>query len=96
MADCLDSKMGGMQLTPEEAKPSVTRLKRAKGQLEAVIRMLEEGQECEDAVMQLSAVAKAIDRAGYLIVSTGMKKCFAQEGSELDEKKLERMFLSLA
>ncbi|HJD78753.1 MAG TPA: metal-sensitive transcriptional regulator [Corynebacterium pollutisoli] len=85
-----------MQLTPEEAKPSVTRLKRAKGQLEAVIRMLEEGQECEDAVMQLSAVAKAIDRAGYLIVSTGMKKCFAQEGSELDEKKLERMFLSLA
>ena len=85
-----------MQLTPEEAKPSITRLKRAKGQLEAVIRMLEEGQECEDAVMQLSAVAKAIDRAGYLIVSTGMKKCFAQEGSELDEKKLERMFLSLA
>ncbi|GAB3695393.1 metal-sensitive transcriptional regulator [Corynebacterium nasicanis] len=85
-----------MQLTPEEAKPSVTRLKRAKGQLEAVIRMLEEGQECEDAVMQLSAVAKAIDRAGYLIVSTGMKKCFAEEGSELDEKKLERMFLSLA
>ncbi|AJE32124.1 MAG: metal-sensitive transcriptional regulator [Corynebacterium humireducens] len=85
-----------MQLTPEEVKPSVTRLKRAKGQLEAVIRMLEEGQECEDAVMQLSAVAKAIDRAGYLIVSTGMKKCFTSEGSELDEKKLERMFLSLA
>ncbi|MDO5669235.1 MAG: metal-sensitive transcriptional regulator [Corynebacterium sp.] len=85
-----------MQLTPEEAKPSITRLKRAKGQLEAVIRMLEEGQECEDAVMQLSAVAKAIDRAGYLIVSTGMKKCFAEEGSELDEKKLEQMFLSLA
>lgn len=86
-----------MKLSPEEVKPSVTRLKRAQGQLAAVIRMLEEGEECEDAVMQLSAVAKAIDRAGYLLISTGMKKCFTEEGSEAyDEKKLEKMFLSLA
>lgn len=86
-----------MKLSPDEVKPAVTRLKRAQGQLAAVIRMLEEGEECEAAVMQLSAVAKAIDRAGYLVVSTGMKKCFSEEGPHsLDEKKLEKMFLSLA
>lgn len=86
-----------MKLSPEESKPAVTRLKRAQGQLSAVIRMLEEGHECEEAVTQLAAVAKAIDRAGYLVVATGMKKCFTEEGPEAyDEKKLEKMFLSLA
>lgn len=86
-----------MKLTPEEVKPATTRLKRAAGQLNAVIRMLEEGHECDEAVTQLAAVAKAIDRAGYLVVSTGMKKCFTDESPEnYDEKKLEKMFLSLA
>lgn len=57
-------------------KPSVTRLKRARGQLDAVIRMLEEGDECEQAVTQLSAAAKAIDRAAYAIIATGMRQCY--------------------
>ena len=48
-----------MKLTPEEVKPATTRLKRAAGQLNAVIRMLEEGHECDEAVTQLAAVAKA-------------------------------------
>ena len=86
-----------MKLDPESVKSSTTRLKRARGQLYAVIRMLEEGQDCEDVIMQLSAVAKAIDRAGYSIVSTGMKQCYSQQGPDpIDEKKLEKMFLSLA
>lgn len=32
-----------MQLDPTEIKPVVNRLKRAQGQLSAVVRMLEEG-----------------------------------------------------
>lgn len=84
-----------MQFTPDEAKPTLTRLKRARGQLDAVIRMLEDGQDCQDVVVQLAAVAKAIDRSGYLMISTGMRKCYA-EGGEMDEKTLEKMFLSLA
>lgn len=68
-----------------------------RGQLDAVIRMLEEGRECEDIITQLSAAAKAIDRAGYNIVSTGMKQCYREQGPDsIDEQKLEKMFLSLA
>lgn len=86
-----------MKLEPAEIKPSVTRLKRAKGQLEAVIRMMEEGEDCEHIVTQLSAVSTAVNRAGYLVVSTGMRKCIAEQGPDsLDEKRLEKMFLSLA
>jgi len=38
-----------------------------------VIRMLEEGTECEDALMQLAAVNKAIARGGYAVVATGLR-----------------------
>ncbi|AGS33889.1 copper-sensing transcriptional repressor CsoR [Corynebacterium maris DSM 45190] len=86
-----------MQLDPAEIKPAATRLKRARGQLDAVIRMMEEGEECEDIVTQLSAVSTAVNRAAYLVVSTGMRKCITEQGPDsLDEKRLEKIFLSLA
>ena len=48
------------QLDPDAVRPSVLRLKRASGQLNAVIRMLEAGRECEDVITQIAAVSKAI------------------------------------
>lgn len=86
-----------MQLEPDEVKASVTRLKRAHGHLAAVIRMLDEGAECEDALVQLAAVNKAISRGGYALVATGLHKCLADGGPDsVDARKLERLFLSFA
>jgi DNA-binding FrmR family transcriptional regulator len=87
-----------MELPPEEMGSVINRLKRARGQLEGVIRMLDEGRECEDVVTQLAAVSRALDRAGFAIVATGLKQCMTQEGdaAELDTKKMEKLFLSLA
>ena len=86
-----------MQIPEEELKPVLTRLRRAHGHLATVIRMLEEGAECEDALTQLAAVNKAIGRSGYALVSTGLKHCLTTEGPEnVDDAKLERLFLSLA
>nr|WP_210737475.1 metal-sensitive transcriptional regulator [Cellulomonas hominis] len=76
----------------------VNRLKRAQGQLAGVVRMLEEGRDCEDVVTQLSAVSKALDRAGFAIIASGMRQCLIDSGSEetLDVQKLQKLFLSLA
>lgn len=84
-----------MQLPVASVQPTINRLRRAQGQLAAVVRMLEEGRECEDVVTQLAAVSKALDRAGFTLVATGMRQCLAV-GDEVDSAKLERMFLSLA
>ena len=84
-----------MQLPDESARPALNRLKRAQGQLTAVIRMLEEGRDCEDVVTQLAAVSKAIDRAGFTIVASGLKECLVH-GQELDAQKMEKLLLSLA
>ena len=86
-----------MQLPPEEMGSAINRLKRARGQLDGVIRMLDEGRECEDVVMQLAAVSRALDRAGFSIVATGLKQCLVSgDEAGIDTAKMEKLFLSLA
>lgn len=88
----------GIELDPAEMGKVVNRLKRAQGQLAGVVRMLEEGRDCEDVVMQLSAVSKALDRAGFAIIASGMRQCLVESKGEetLDVEKLQKLFLSLA
>jgi len=85
-----------MQLESSEMKPVINRLKRAQGQLSAVVRMLEEGGECKEVVTQLSAAAKALDRAGFAIIATGLEQCLTNPEESMDKKEMEKLFLSLA
>lgn len=87
-----------MQLEAEATKPLVTRMKRAHGHLATVIRMLEEGSDCEDVLMQLAAVNKALSRAGFALVASGMEQCL-REDDDLDgsqRARMEKLFLALA
>ncbi|MGV8884673.1 MAG: metal-sensitive transcriptional regulator [Microbacteriaceae bacterium] len=93
---------------PEAQKRIAHRLRRARGQLDAVIAAVENDRPCREVVTQLSAVSSALDRAGYLIVSTAMKNCLApaedstSENSTTDDDQaltsdeLEKLFLMLA
>lgn len=86
-----------MKIPQQAAKPILTRLKRAHGHLATVIRMLEDGDDCEDVLTQLAAVNKALGRSGYALVATGLQHCMSTEGPEnVDQQKLERLFLALA
>ena len=76
------------------------RLRRAGGQVQAVERMLAEGRECREVVMQISAATKALEQAGFKLIAAGLTYCVEQpdeaaaDGYALDE--VERMFLKLA
>jgi CsoR family transcriptional regulator, copper-sensing transcriptional repressor len=75
------------------------RLRRVQGQVGGVIRMIEEGRDCADVVTQLAAASRALDRAGFKIIATGMRQCMVQDDDgirRLNEAELERLFLSLA
>jgi DNA-binding FrmR family transcriptional regulator len=89
-----------MDLEPRDIKPIITRMKRANGHLASVIRMMEEGSSCEDVLTQLAAVNKALSRAGYAIVATGLQQCLTDADSDgvdgVDVKKMEKLFLALA
>jgi len=85
----------------DDMRKIANRLKRAQGQLAAVIAAVESGADCRPVVMQLAAVSSAIDRAGFTIISSAMKECLVDNAGDgdkkpLDVKELERLFLSLA
>jgi len=85
-------------LEPDDMTPVVNRLRRAQGQLGGVIRLIEEGRDCKDVVTQLAAVNRALDRAGFAIVSSGMRQCLTSPDGmgEQDRATMEKLFLTLA
>ncbi|MFE6223214.1 metal-sensitive transcriptional regulator [Streptomyces sp. NPDC057854] len=78
--------------------PVLNRLRRAQGQLAGVIAMVEAGRDCKDVVTQLAAVSRALDRAGFKIVASGMRQCLSDDADAppMSEAELEKLFLALA
>ncbi|USQ75387.1 metal-sensitive transcriptional regulator [Ornithinimicrobium cryptoxanthini] len=87
-----------VMLNDDDMRPVINRLRRAQGQLGGVIRLIEEGRDCKDVVTQLAAVNRALDRAGFAIVSSGMRECLSSPdgGSAEDRATMEKLFLTLA
>ncbi len=85
-------------VSPADMTAVMNRVKRAQGQLGGVLRMLEEARDVSDVVVQLKAVSRALDRAGFAIISADLRRQVAGgdavNGDDLD--RLERWFLSLA
>jgi len=87
-----------MEVDSQTMASVIKRLRRAQGQIGGVIRMIEEGRDCADVVTQLAAASRALDRAGFQIIATGLQQC-ASSGdgtAEADRARLEKLFLSLA
>jgi DNA-binding FrmR family transcriptional regulator len=85
-----------MQLEPDATRIAMNRLRRAEGQIGGVIRMLEQGRDCKDVVTQLAAVTRALHKAGFSVIASGLRQCLTDEEAELDVAQMERLFLSLA
>jgi len=86
-----------MKVSEEATVPVLNRLRRAQGQLAGVIAMIENERDCQDVVTQLAAVCRALDRAGFKIVASGMRQCAAAGGEALmSEEQMEKLFLTLA
>jgi len=87
---------------PETMRKIVNRLKRAEGQLHALIASIGPEANCGQVVTQLAAVSKALDRAGYAIISNAMQTCAVDdedgEGNHdgMTPAEIEKLFLSLA
>ncbi|MET8220168.1 MULTISPECIES: metal-sensitive transcriptional regulator [Streptomyces] len=90
-----------LEMAADELKSVLNRLRRAQGQIAGIIRMIEEGRDCEDVITQLAAVSRALDRAGFAIIATGLQHCMAEGAQAAGDRdrmraRLEKLFLSLA
>lgn len=86
----------GMQVEEHVAGEVIARLRRARGQIDGVINMIESGRNCKEIVTQLAAASKALDRAGFKIVASGIRQCVNEENAPMTPEELEKLFLSLA
>ncbi|MEG0873910.1 MAG: metal-sensing transcriptional repressor [Clostridiales bacterium] len=68
-------------------KAIVNRLSRAIGHLESVRRMVEDGKDCSEVLIQLSAVKAAINNTGKEILKDHLEHCIV-EAVEHDDKTM--------
>ena len=64
-----------MHLSPEEKKKLLSRLRRAEGQLAAIVRMVESDADCVPTLTQVSAVRGALGRAGEVMLRHHIETC---------------------
>ena len=70
----------------ENTKAVLNRLARAIGHLESVKKMVEDGRDCSEVLIQLSAVRSAINNIGKVILEDHIQHCIV-DAVEHDEKE---------
>ena len=73
----------------ENQKAVVNRLARAIGHLEKVKRMVEEGYDCSEVLIQLAAVRSALDNTGKVILKDHMRHCMVDAVAAGDQDAID-------
>lgn len=76
---------------PEQTRAIINRLKRSIGHLDKVRRMVEDGEDCADVLIQLSAVKSEINNTGKLILKQHMEHCIVEAVRENDQTSIDKM-----
>ena len=72
-------------------KAVLNRLSRAIGHLESIRRMVEDGRDCSEVLIQLSAVKSAINNTGKVILQDHIEHCIVDAIESGDNQALEEL-----
>ena len=73
----------------ENQKAVINRLARAIGHLEKVRRMVEEGRDCSEVLIQLAAVRSALDNTGKVILQDHLRHCMVDAVAAGDQAAID-------
>ena len=76
---------------PAEVKAISNRHAKAIGHLESVKRMVEDGRDCSDVLIQLAAVKAAINNTGKEILKQHVSHCIVEAVEEGDSEAIEEL-----
>ena len=76
---------------PAEIRKIVNRVSRSIGHLESVKRMLEDGRDCSDVLIQLSAVEAELNSTGRALLKQHMEHCIVEAVQENDTETLTKL-----
>ena len=75
--------------SPEHIKRVSNRLARAIGHLESVKKMVEDGRDCSEVLIQLAAVKSAINNTGKVILKDHLEHCIVDAVEHHDHSAIE-------
>ena len=79
------------QHTHEHTKAVLNRMSRAIGHMNAVKKMIEEGRNCSDVLIQLSAIKSEITGVSKVILKDHIDHCIVDAVKENDEDAVEHL-----
>ncbi|HEU5317237.1 MAG TPA: metal-sensing transcriptional repressor [Chloroflexota bacterium] len=71
----------------QQSAAVVRRIKRAEGHLAAVRRMVEDGRDCPEILIQLSAVRAALDATAKLVLADHVESCLRDAAHDGDAER---------
>ena len=79
------------QHTHEHTKAVLNRMSRAIGHMNAVKKMIEDGRDCSDVLIQLSAIKSEISGVSKVILKDHIDHCIVDAVKENDEDAIENL-----
>lgn len=76
-------------------KAVLNRLSRAIGHLESIRRMVEEGRDCSEVLIQLSAVKSAINNTGKIILQDHIEHCIVDAVEHGDKDAIKELEIAI-
>ncbi|WP_027399047.1 metal-sensing transcriptional repressor [Anaerovorax odorimutans] len=84
-------EMHGHKHSHKHTKAVLNRISRASGHLESVKRMIEDGRDCSEVLIQLSAVIAALNNTGKLILKDHIENCIVDAVESGDREVIDNM-----
>ena len=75
----------------EHTKAVLNRMSRAIGHMNAVKKMIEDGRDCSDVLIQLSAIKSEITGVSKVILKDHIDHCIVDAVKENDEDAIENL-----
>lgn len=79
----------------KNSKAVINRLSRAIGHLESVKKMVEEGRECSEVLVQIAAVKSAVNNIGKVVLQEHISHCVVDAVESGEQKILEDLSIAI-
>ena len=76
---CACCRLKSKPRSEEQKKALVSRINRLTGQMNGIKKMIEEDRYCDDVLLQLSAIDKAVKSLATIILEEHMRTCLIED-----------------
>lgn len=76
---------------PTEMRKIINRISKSIGHMESIKRMLENGEDCADVLVQIAAVRSEINNAGKALLKEHLDHCIVEAVAQNDTESVDKM-----